>query len=202
MNRIHGNKIIKRRENQKHYASIQSYTESLKQDFYGICGYCGKNMNKIHCPAEKDHLIPESLAKKYGKPSLITDYNNLVYACRTCNQRKKAKWPFNHINYLNDGKKGYSDPASKDYDKHLEFNNDGKIIAKTSVGKYMFEIFDFENRYTESWFFISKMWEQVEEIDLKIEKRNDDLTLYKKYRELRKQIDQLAELLNKQKESF
>lgn len=202
MNRIHGVVIIRRRTDQKHYNSIQSYTNSLKEDFHNICGYCGKDMNIISCPAEKDHLIPESLALTYNKPELITDYNNLVYACRTCNQRKKNKWPFNNIDQINDGNTGYADPASDDYDNHLEFDNDGKIIAKTSIGYYMSSVFDFEKRLTEIWFSLSQLFEQVEHIKLLINQNDQDSELYKKYFQLSSDIEKFKKELKRQKEAY
>lgn len=201
MSRIHGKYIIRRRNDQKHYQSIQSYTENLKEDFHGLCGYCGKDMNIIPCPAEKDHLIPESLAEEYGKNELITDYYNLVYACKTCNQKKKKQWPFNHINFINDGNTGYVDPATDEYDNHLEFDSNGKIIAKTSIGQYMYNVFDFKNRLTEVWFRISQIQEQLSEVDSKIQKNNDDTELLKKYWKLKHIVEILLETLKKKKES-
>ena len=46
-----------------------------------------------------------------------TDYSNLVYSCRSCNNAKRKKWPT--------GK------------EHI--HNDGKIIPVTPLGKWMYD---------------------------------------------------------------
>lgn len=69
-----------------------TYTSSkckmyLRNDFRFECAYCGAreqdNGMKEHC-FEKDHFIP-----KHSKNHKNTDnYENMVYACRTCNKTK------------------------------------------------------------------------------------------------------------------
>lgn len=80
MYRVHGDKVIRRRTNYREENDIQKYTKILKEDFGNMCGYCGKDFNIIKCPYQKDHLIPEDIAKKVGRLDLLTDYNNLVYS--------------------------------------------------------------------------------------------------------------------------
>ena len=72
MYRVHGDKIIKRRTNYRKENDIQKYTKILKEDFGNMCGYCGKDFNIIKCPYQKDHLIPEDIAKKVGRLDLLT----------------------------------------------------------------------------------------------------------------------------------
>lgn len=91
MYRVHGDKVIRRRTNYRKENDIQKYTKILKEDFGNMCGYCGKDFNIIKCPYQKDHLIPEDIAKKVGRLDLLTDYNNLVYSCRVCNRNKWNK---------------------------------------------------------------------------------------------------------------
>lgn len=75
MYRVHGDKIIRRRTNYRKANDIQRYTKILREDFGNMCGYCGKDFNIINCPYQKDHLIPEDIAKKVGRLDLLTDYN-------------------------------------------------------------------------------------------------------------------------------
>ena len=40
-----------------------------------------------------------------------TEYSNLVYSCRSCNNSKRAKWPTGDENVHNDGEQGFIDLA-------------------------------------------------------------------------------------------
>ena len=74
----------------KTYKRYRSYKIYLAKDFNYRCGYTdcpdfwfgGKNTFHI------DHFKPFS-----KNPTLETDYSNLVYACRACNNSKRAHWP-------------------------------------------------------------------------------------------------------------
>jgi hypothetical protein len=118
-------------------------------------GIVGKNFKFIKSPYQKDHLIPKEMAQKVGREDLITDYNNLVYSCRVCNRNKWDTWPFDDVDKLHDDKVGFVDPASDEYDENLQRDDNGSIVAKTDVGEYMCQIFNFHNRLTEVW------WEDI-----------------------------------------
>ncbi len=51
---------------------------------HGICAYCGKWVT--FTDASIDHIVPQA----HGGP---TEWENLVNACRTCNQRKADRTP-------------------------------------------------------------------------------------------------------------
>lgn len=161
--RIHGNKIINRREYQieKHYTEAK---EILKEDFSGLCGYCGKNSNYLLYNYEIDHFVPRKIA-----PERENDYQNLVFACRKCNRAKSHKWPTGNKNIANNGKEGFVDPATSEYDKHLERDQDGRIIYKTELGKYIYNELHFDIRRTdffwmiEMLFYIQERFEEIEE---------------------------------------
>lgn len=140
--RIHGEKIITRRQNIDKRSPYSKYLDILKQDFGGVCGYCGKNEYVTKNSFEIDHFIP----KKYA-PELENDYSNLVYSCYECNRKKSSKWPSkNKQIQLVDGV-GFIDPASKEYDEHLERDAHGNIVGKTPAGQYMVcEGLEFDKR--------------------------------------------------------
>lgn len=199
MNRVHGDKILRRRTEYTHYSDYQKYSNILKEDFQNTCGYCGKDMNIISCPAQKDHLIPEKECKKHGRLDLISDYNNLVYSCRVCNRNKWDNWPLNNIDNINDGKTGYVDPATSDFDKTLCRNNKGEIISLTDVGNYMYNILNFSNRLTDIWWKISKINKTIDEIDEMLDDDVSDNKL-KEYRQLHKKVKEFTKLLKQEKE--
>lgn len=199
MLRVHGDKIIRRRTNYKKQNNIQGYSSILKEDFNNMCGYCGKDFDIIPCPAQKDHLIPKDEAMKRGRMDLLNSYENLVYSCRVCNRRKWNKWPLDTIDQLNDGEKGFVDPASEEFDQHLSRNENGEIVFLSKVGECMYSIFDFENRLTDIWWRLSEIGKLIKEIDQIIEK-DGSLENYKKYRILRKDYDNFLKLLKEEKE--
>lgn len=140
--RIHGEKIITRRMDVDKRSPYGEYLDVLKKDFGGICGYCGKSEYVTKNAFEIDHFIP----KKYA-PDLEEDYSNLVYSCYECNRKKSSKWPSKnkHIQFAEGA--GFVDPASKEYDEHLERDIQGNIIGKTAAGQYMVQVgFEFDKR--------------------------------------------------------
>lgn len=196
MYRVHGDKIIRRRTNYRRENDIQKYTKILKEDFGNMCGYCGKDFNIIKCPYQKDHLIPEYIAKKVGRLDLLTDYNNLVYSCRVCNRNKWKKWPFDNVDKIHDDRVGFVDPATDEFDEHLMRDETGRIVPKTQVGDYMYKIFNFSNRLTDVWWKLSVISKEIDSI-LEKEETVDGL---KQYRRLHKQFDSFMENLEEANE--
>ena len=193
MYRVHGDKVIRRRTNYRKENDIQKYTKILKEDFGNMCGYCGKDFNIIKCPYQKDHLIPEDIAKKVGRLDLLTDYNNLVYSCRVCNRNKWNNWPFDNVDKIHDDKVGFVDPATDEFD--------GRIVSKTQVGNYMCKIFNFSNRLTEVWWKLSVISKEINEIDNILEKE-ETVDGLKQYWTLHRQFDRFIESLKEANESI
>ena len=194
MYRVHGDKVIRRRTNYRKENDIQKYTKILKEDFGNMCGYCGKDFNIIKCPYQKDHLIPEDIAKKVGRLDLLTDYNNLVYSCRVCNRNKWNNWPFDNVDKIHDDKVGFVDPATDEFDEHMMRDETGRIVPKTQVGNYMYKIFNFSNRLTEVWWKLSVISKEINEIDNILEKE-ETVDGLKQYWRLHRQFDSFIESL-------
>ena len=91
---------------------------ALDQAFNGVCGYCerkplwrsridGAGVDDTDLPDREgllftcDHFRPRRLY-----PELIYDWNNLVYACQSCNSVKGGMWPSNE-----DDADSYIDPC-------------------------------------------------------------------------------------------
>lgn len=66
------------------------YKNRLREEFFYTCVYCGirepelGGVKSFHI----DHYRPQN---KF--PHLISQYNNLLYACRDCNSHKSDYWP-------------------------------------------------------------------------------------------------------------
>lgn len=192
--RIHGDKIIKRRSGIEPCADYHKYLPELQKDFYNICGYCGKSETVTKNAFEIDHFVP----KKYDM-SKENDYNNLVYSCYVCNRKKASKWPSEDPNKSVVDGKGIVDPATDEYDEHLERNTDGNIYGKTEVGKYMEEeVFQFHLRP------IKEVWQLMQIVEKKkiLREKIDGLSQkeVQDYIEMDKLLEKLQSLLFKVKE--
>ncbi len=118
----------------------------LREDFNNMCGYCNSHDEYRHTYFEVDHFVPKSIFIKNGNIAL-TQYDNLVYSCKFCNNFKSAKWPSNDERIFNDGNVGFVDPCDTDYDNHFYRTLDGGIMWRTNLGKWMFsEAFKFDER--------------------------------------------------------
>ena len=139
--RVHGTLKIKRRSLE--ITNWKMHKAELEEDFFGICGYCGKHFKATFCKSEIEHFIPK---KKY--PEYENKYGNLILACKVCNNKKRSDWPSEDPskNITDDGTKGYVDPASDEFDNHLMRTTDGSIVGKTDIGKYMANRFGFSYR--------------------------------------------------------
>jgi len=113
----------------------KSNKKYLAEDFKHRCAYCddldsiygGYNMYQV------EHFAPK------GKfPKLESTYENLLYSCPYCNSSKGDDWPSDEANTNVAGDEGYVDPCNAEYEDHLDRSDDGRIIHKTNLGKYMF----------------------------------------------------------------
>lgn len=155
--RVHGDKIITRRQGVEEREDYHAYLKELQEDFKHLCGYCGKSETVAKNGFETDHFVPIKYAK-----ARENDYTNLVYSCFECNRKKSSKWVSKNpeIQFV-DGK-GFVDPASEDYDAHMERDSEGNIVGKTTAGEYMVsEGFKFDQRP------MKEIWQAMQLVDRK-----------------------------------
>ena len=115
--------------------NYRDYRDSLRADFNNRCGYC----NDLDAPRKEyfeiDHLVPQKIMVKKKN----NDYQNLVYACHSCNNAKRKKWPSGDENVPIVRDEGWIDPCSEEYDKQFSRDDKGNIIPLTPIGKWMFD---------------------------------------------------------------
>lgn len=184
MERIHGIKTIKRRK----YTIQKDYTECkeiLAEDFQQMCGYCGKNRKTLLKQFQIDHFAPKS---KFPEKKNV--YENLVLACPQCNRLKSDKWIGEKSEVSNDGEKGFVDPATEEYNQHLFREDSGKIMYKTEVGKYMYDLLKFNIRRTDLMWKIIKLSELKDELKKSLKNSPDDEG-NRKFVEIQNQLDEL-----------
>lgn len=158
--RVHGDKVIRRR---KGVARLTHYPEAkplLEQDFYFLCGYCGKDGKLMHERFHIDHFVPKSLDE-----DRVNDYYNLVLACPKCNRAKSDKWPTEDVKRSNNGTVGFVDPATEEFDEHLERNDQGYVVGKTLVGQDMCRMLHLDIRRTDIYWKIGQLRIMQQELE-------------------------------------
>ena len=118
-----------RRHGPSGYSDHESYRPWLRDDFTFRCVYClaRERWHKGQYGFQVDHVIPQSEA-----PSRALDYDNLVYACETCNEMK--------LDAL-----GLCGPCEKAYGDCLRVNEDGTITALNREGQTLVQVLRLDN---------------------------------------------------------
>lgn len=127
----------------------------LQEDFNSHCGYCGSYDGYRHTWFEVDHFIPKSLFLPLGKMS-TEEYSNLVYSCKFCNNYKLSKWPTKDVDVPHRNNEGFVDPCNLDFNNHLYRQNDGGIMWKSDLGKWMWK---YAFKFDERDYCIKLLWE-------------------------------------------
>ena len=116
-------------------SNYRDYRDNLRADFNNRCGYC----NDLDAPRKEyfeiDHLVPQKIMVNKKN----NDYQNLVYACHSCNNAKRKKWPSGDENIPIVGDKGWIDPCTEEYDKQFSRDENGNIIPLTPIGRWMYD---------------------------------------------------------------
>lgn len=192
--RIHGEVKINRRKDVARKNQYRDYLIDLQKDFCYICGYCGKSIKVTKNTFEIDHFIPKSFA-----PELEHEYTNLVYSCFTCNRKKSKKWPTADKNIHHDNKVGFIDPATDEYDLHLERLLDGSIRPLTEVGEYMCnKVFKFNLRPIKEIWLCEEIVSRQEQLESKISQMTPKESY--EYIEINMQLKSLMQNLFSKKE--
>ena len=178
MIRVHGDIKIGRRKGMKYKSSYNSFKKELQEDFNFLCGYCGKSSKCFKEDYQIDHFIPKSL-----EVSRKGDYYNLVNSCRQCNRNKWNKWPTNNVEICHDGKVGFVDPVSDEFDSHLKREKMGRIIPLTEVGSYIVKELKLDIRQTDKVWTVMELEKSKNELKKIIKEsgtndKSKDLLLY------------------------
>lgn len=121
-------------------ATYSEHKPDLKIDFISRCGWCDSPDSWKTTFYEVDHFIPYKRNKAvFLTIKSETDYSNLIYSCRSCNNAKRNKWPSNdqNIPVLND--EGFVDPCDDLYLAHFVRKSNGEIGYATNLGKWMYD---------------------------------------------------------------
>lgn len=118
----------------EHWKTNSSNKKRLVMDFEKKCAYCDDHHHYSggYVSYHVEHFAPKDKFKH-----LEFVYDNLLYSCPYCNGSKSNKWVGKNEFENIIGDKGFIDPCSDEYNKHLCRNIDGSIGYITEIGKYM-----------------------------------------------------------------
>lgn len=183
----------KRRDIKTVVSKYSDHREELKKDYMYRCGYCNDVDIWRTVWFEIDHFVPQKFLKTISE----TDYSNLVYACRSCNNSKSAHWPTEDelTHYIND--EGFIDPCNDGYDKQFARNYDGRIMHQTQLGKWMYYRLKLHKPQHEIIWQIEELDSLIEDCEAQLDKMDNELlkerllNLYREYRKYTKQLSSI-----------
>ena len=184
------NKTPKRRDIKTVVARYSDHRDELKKDYESRCGYCDDVDTWRTVWFEIDHFVPQ----KYLNTISETDYSNLVYACRSCNNSKRANWPTEDELVHNNNDEGFIDPCDDEYDKQFVRCINGRIIHQTQLGKWMYYKLKLHKPQHEIIWKIEELDNLIEECENVLTTIDNDalkdkvLGLYREYRKYTKQL--------------
>ena len=135
-----------RRNVTKKVTNWGDHKPDLKIDFNNHCAYCHSFDGFRHTWFEVDHFIPRNFFESRGNIQ-NTEYSNLVYSCKFCNNNKHSKWPSQSERDFNNGTEGFIEPCSIEYSNQFFRDSTGAIMWRTPLGKWMHTVaFKFDER--------------------------------------------------------
>jgi|SRR6185437_7235901 len=174
----------------KHVRSHTEHREELIKDFQKRCGYCDDVDTWRFAWFEIDHFVPQ----KHLKTIKSTDYSNLVYSCRSCNNAKRAHWPTGNEHIHNNNYIGFIDPCSAQYNDQFTRSDSGRIIPETAIGEWMYNKLKFYKPQHEIIWNIEQLDLLIDECKVIIQQLPENnikdrlLLLYEEYRSYTKQL--------------
>lgn len=171
--RVHADKVIRRREGVGPLNDYRDAKPVLEEDFHNLCGYCGKDGIIMNQKFHIDHFVPQRLAKEKRE-----DYYNLVLACPRCNLVKSGKWPTEDKAVPNDGEIGFVDPATEDYDCHVERDEQGFVKGTTNLGRNICKYLNFDVRRTDLFWKIQHLYKVQDELECLSQQLSEDELRY------------------------
>jgi hypothetical protein len=118
-----------RRHGPQGFKDYENYRPWLRDEFSFLCVYCltRERWGKGKYGFQVDHLKPQSKSS-----AGLLAYDNLVYACATCNQIKAD---------IED----IPDPCNTAYGQCLQIQDDGTIIPLNNQGRLLIKILRLDN---------------------------------------------------------
>lgn len=123
----------------EHLDPYSKYRPYLEKDFSGRCCYCNMPNNLVTVPYHVEHFIPIKIFEG-KKDYLLTEYDNLMWACPRCNLSKGDKYKGN----INDSEgiknELFYNPVEVNYNDIFFRNEIGGIDSNDPKGREMIKL--------------------------------------------------------------
>lgn len=157
----------------KAYKDYKSYKPYLKKDLHERCAYCNLRSDQITTYFEIDHFVPRKQFEKAKLNYLETDYKNLVYACRKCNNAKSDSFSGDLTINPYENKEFY-DPVKTDYNLIFYRDEIGRIQSEDELGKQMIDVLKLYRPIHSLPWIIEQLEKAIEKINEKRKTSNND----------------------------
>lgn len=111
------------------YTEYHKYKNWLRDEFEFRCVYCLER--EVWYPDRQASFSIDHVEAQVINPDAISNYDNLVYACRRCNSAKRE------VPIL--------DPTREGLGKHLEIDSKGRIRHLTREGEVLIELLHLDD---------------------------------------------------------
>lgn len=129
---------IKRTCDEK-FDKYSKYKPYLKKDFQERCCYCNLSSELLTIPYHIEHFIPIK-AFEGKKDSLLTEYENLMWACPKCNLSKGDKYKGDFLTSSKIENELFYNPVETDYNDIFFRNEIGGIDSEDTKGREMIKL--------------------------------------------------------------
>jgi hypothetical protein len=112
----------RRRHGPRGYLNYRAYKPWLRDEFAFRCVDC--LCRERWCPNGHEEFAADHLVSRAASPNDLADYENLLYACQSCNRnRQDIELPLN--------------PGRNALGVHLRVGTDGSVRALTAEGRFI-----------------------------------------------------------------
>ena len=170
----------------KEYKQYKRYKEWLKKDFHSRCAYCNLREDRITTPFEIDHFIPWA-AFRVVRPELNCLYDNLMYACKKCNNAKSDHYAGNI--YEKRIKNNYFyNPVETDYNEIFYRNEMGSICSEDAKGLSMIARLKLNRRIHNLAWICDRLDEVLAKLKAKLQDAPEGSTQREEYLKAQSQL--------------
>ena len=121
------------------FDEYQKYRPYLEEDFDKRCCYCNMSSELLTIPYHVEHFIPRKVFEG-KKDSLLTNYDNLLWACPKCNLSKGDKYKGDIEKSSKIENELFYNPLEVDYNDIFYRNEIGGIDSDDEKGREMIKM--------------------------------------------------------------
>lgn len=155
-----------------HFDDYSQYRSFLENDFEGRCCYCNMSNNLVTVPYHVEHFIPIKVFKG-KKDYLLTEYNNLMWACPKCNLSKGDKYQGNIEESDEIKNELFYNPVDVDYNDIFFRNEIGGIDSDDPKGREMIKLLKLYRPIHNLAWLLERLEKLLEKIEEDVEKESD-----------------------------